>query len=85
MGLILSTAAVLVASASTMTSEDWPRFRGPDLDGLSKETDWASEGKQENLWEAMVGRGYSACVVVGGKLRLTFSSLTCRPVRATSS
>jgi outer membrane protein assembly factor BamB len=68
MGLISSTAAVLIATAAATTSEDWPQFRGPDLDGLSKETEWVSEGQEDNLWEGMVGLGYSACVVVDGKL-----------------
>ena len=50
---------------------DWPRFRGPNGDGISTETglrtSWPEEGP-ELLWRAPVGEGFSGISVVGDRL-----------------
>ena len=49
----------------------WPRFRGPNGDGISTETDlrtsWPEEGP-ELLWRVPLGEGYSGISVVGDRL-----------------
>ena len=52
-------------------ADDWPQWRGPDRDGISKETrwltDWPASGPKK-LWEASVGIGYSSCSASKGRL-----------------
>src|SRR5262249_16891518 len=50
---------------------DWPSWRGPHGDGISRETGilktWPEEGLKV-LWKAPLGGGYSSVAVAGGKL-----------------
>ena len=66
----LTTLAALVATAASSLAADWPNWRGPAYDGISKETDWnpAAVGGKKIAWEAKVGAGYSAVAVAAGKL-----------------
>jgi len=61
--LLVLLAAIL---PSVVRSDDWPRFRGPGLDGISQEAGIPSEGPLPVAWETDVGLGYSAPVVGGG-------------------
>jgi outer membrane protein assembly factor BamB len=49
---------------------DWPQWRGPNRDGLSRETglltSWPEEGPKQ-LWEAKAGAGFSNLAVAGGR------------------
>jgi outer membrane protein assembly factor BamB len=52
-------------------AEDWPRWRGPELNGISREKDWfhtwpAAGPKQ--AWRANVGAGFSSVTVADGRL-----------------
>jgi outer membrane protein assembly factor BamB len=55
----------------TGLADDWPRWRGPDLNGISKEkgwnTAWPKEGP-EQLWKASVGIGFSSVAVAQGRV-----------------
>jgi outer membrane protein assembly factor BamB len=61
---ILFLAAVVWAPK--LTAHDWPRWRGPDLNGISKEkswtTVWPKEGPRQ-LWKANAGMGFSSITV----------------------
>lgn len=49
---------------------EWARWRGPNNDGISKETGWSTkwpEGGPKVLWKASVGNGYSAFSISGGR------------------
>jgi outer membrane protein assembly factor BamB len=50
---------------------DWYRWRGPDLNGISKETGWQAQwpatGPKE-LWKASVGTGFASFSVSGGRV-----------------
>jgi len=49
---------------------DWHRWRGPDLNGVSKETGWTTAWPKEGpkqLWKASVGLGFSSIVVGQGR------------------
>ena len=52
-------------------AEDWPRWRGPDHNGISKETGWLdkwpAKGPAE-LWKASVGTGFSSFSVANGRV-----------------
>lgn len=59
-------AAVLPSQAV-----DWPKWRGPQSNGVSPESDWTTQwprGGPRRLWTAQVGTGYSSCAVAAGKL-----------------
>jgi outer membrane protein assembly factor BamB len=60
--------ALLALSASAV---DWFRWRGPDLNGISTETEWTTSWPKEGpkqLWKANVGMGFSSMSVADGRL-----------------
>ncbi len=64
-------AAGLLTATLSATAADWPRWRGPDANGISKETGWsttwpASGPKQ--LWTAKVGIGFASFAVSQGRV-----------------
>jgi outer membrane protein assembly factor BamB len=65
----LFTAGSLLLFPTNGQAGDWPQFRGPDRDGISKETGllrkWP-EGGPKVLWTTEVGQGYSAAAIVDG-------------------
>jgi outer membrane protein assembly factor BamB len=55
----------------------WPRWRGPNGDGVSKETGWNPKALAEGpkiLWKAKVGMGYSNVVIRNNRLYTVGSS-----------
>src|SRR5688500_7444495 len=58
---------------ATQAAEDWPKWRGPRGDGISRETGlaerWPDAGPPK-LWSAEVGLGYASPVAVGGRVYL---------------
>src|SRR5204862_588055 len=67
----LIAPALFLLTASAVAS-DWPQWRGPNRDGISKETGLLKEWPQEGpklLWQATdLGDGYSTPAIVGGRL-----------------
>src|SRR5437667_2272788 len=64
--LIGSTALSFHAAAA-----DWYRWRGPDLNGVSKEAGWLTSwpaGGPKQLWKASVGTGFSSISVSQGRV-----------------
>lgn len=50
---------------------DWPRFRGPDGNGISTETKWnpaALSNGATFVWKANVGEGFSSVAIKGDQL-----------------
>jgi outer membrane protein assembly factor BamB len=73
MKFFLSSAAIAIAasSLSTAIAADWPRWRGPDLNGISRETGWSSQwpaSGPKQLWKASVGTGFSSMTVRQGRV-----------------
>jgi outer membrane protein assembly factor BamB len=63
----LATAAVGGRSAAG----DWPRWRGPQCDGVATESGWFQPwpaGGPKRLWKANVGTGFSSLAVSGPRL-----------------
>ena len=52
--------------------EDWPRWRGPRIDQISREAapDALPPGGPRQLWSAEVGLGYSSPIAAGGRVYL---------------
>jgi len=62
--------AVLLFAVGSL-AEDWPRWRGPDLNGVSKEKGWTTDWPKEGpplLWRANVSTGFSSVAVAQGRL-----------------
>ena len=61
----------IYAVCGNAESFDWPRWRGPNGDGISMETDWDPEalaGGPKILWKADVGVGYSNVALEDNRL-----------------
>lgn len=71
---LAATGAWPISSAPTARADDWPGWRGPSRDGISRETgllgEWPAEGPKL-LWQTKdLGKGYGAPTVVGDRLFL---------------
>jgi outer membrane protein assembly factor BamB len=59
------------AAPSAPSAGDWPQWRGPLRDGISREpdllTDWPANGLPE-LWRQPIGPGFSTVAVARGRL-----------------
>jgi len=65
-GLVLTASFVLPVNAS-----DWYRWRGPDLNGISKETGWQTQwpvSGPKQLWKASIGTGFASMSVSQGRV-----------------
>ena len=67
-----TTAADTAADPKTkLVQEDWPDWRGPRRDGISRQTglslDWSTT-KPKRIWQRELGTGYSSMTVVGDRL-----------------
>ena len=65
-----SNIVAVVTTTFLLHAEDWPRWRGPDLNGISKETNWTAGWPREGpkqLWKADVGIGFSSVAVANGR------------------
>src|SRR5688572_26087220 len=62
---------LLFLFSTFLHADDWPRWRGPDLNGISKETGWTTVWPKEGprpLWKASVGIGFSSVTVAKGRV-----------------
>ena len=62
-------AAALFAALPSARAADWPRWRGPEGNGISRETRWSPRALADGakvLWEASIGVGFSSPAVAGG-------------------
>lgn len=67
-----ASLAVIFLLASSAMSADWPRFRGPDANGISSESGinktWTAR-PPKTLWKlALTDKGYAGPAVADGKL-----------------
>ena len=69
---VLAVVFVMLAVSGTTTyGADWPNWRGPEHNGISKETDWSTQWPAEGpkvLWRASVGTGFSSFAVSNGRV-----------------
>ena len=72
--LLIPVLSGLVGAASVARAADWPQWRGPNRDGISKERgllqEWPKEGPKLLWKQADIGSGYSTPAVVGDRLFL---------------
>src|SRR5262245_20083300 len=69
-----STPAVFAQSSTRAGATDWPQWRGPQRDGISKESgllkEWPKEGPKLLWVQKDIGDGYSSPAVVGSHIYL---------------
>lgn len=69
---LVAPLCLIVALTSPLWANDWPHWRGPDRDDVSKETgllkDWPNGGPKQEWVNNEVGLGYSSFAIAGGKL-----------------
>jgi outer membrane protein assembly factor BamB len=64
-------ACILFPGFNYGASFDWPNWRGPNHDGISRETDWSSTWPPNGpkpLWKASVGTGFSSMAVANERV-----------------
>jgi outer membrane protein assembly factor BamB len=71
---LAAAAAVPLLLAAAVRADDWPQWRGPNRDGVWRET--FVRGAVKVRWRAPVGPGWSSPVVAGGRVYLTDSRLS---------
>src|SRR5688500_18353345 len=65
----LSTAFICASVPSR--GDDWPQWRGPQRNGVSRESAWNFQWPDDGpktAWKANVGRGYSGMVIADGRM-----------------
>src|SRR4051812_48131876 len=61
---------LLVAGGLRAVASDWPQWRGPDRNGVSREKGWLDVWPEQGpkiAWKAKVGLGFSSFVVGNGR------------------
>ncbi len=69
--LLFTLGLGLSASNAADQGFDWPCWRGPERNGISRETAWTWSWGPEGppvLWRASVGKGFSSFAVAGGRV-----------------
>jgi len=73
----LATIAAVFLLVTSARADDWPQWRGPRQDGISRETglldQWPEKGPPE-LWRVPLGNGFSAVSVVGSRAYTCFGA-----------
>ena len=67
---ILARAALIFTLLPiSLVADDWPHWRGPNRNGVTKESGWRAQwsGEPPVAWRANVGLGFSSIVVANGK------------------
>lgn len=71
LGVALFVALSVALPSVDARADDWPQWRGPARNGISRETDWLNgwpeNGSPKVAWRAAVGKGHSTVAVAGGR------------------
>jgi outer membrane protein assembly factor BamB len=74
---VLSAPLICLLLVAAVRADDWPQWRGPRQDGISRETGllakWPENGPKQ-LWRVPLGNGYSAVSVVGNRAYTCFGN-----------
>jgi outer membrane protein assembly factor BamB len=69
--LVYATLLLAGLLACPTRASDWYRWRGPDANGISRETGWLvkwPDAGPRQLWKTSVGTGFSSMTVSGGRV-----------------
>ena len=73
----LAGFAVLILSASTGTAQEWPQFRGPNVDGIADAPAVFSGALEVSLevgWKTPIGSGYAGIAIASGLVATMFEA-----------
>ena len=71
MRLGLTMIGVLLVSALLSPAEDWPRWRGPDANGMTSAKNWNPAALKDGMpirWTRELGKGHASASVRDGRL-----------------
>ena len=76
--VLAAWVGITCIAGSFATEGEWPRFRGPNADGISPATDVFGDGPfgLDVTWKHELGSGYSGIAVAGDRLVTMFSNDT---------
>jgi len=69
-GIAVATGLLCALGVNTVRGEDWPNWRGPDHNGISRETGWDANKLKEGprfLWRKQIGTGFASVTVSDGR------------------
>jgi outer membrane protein assembly factor BamB len=73
-GSVALLAISLSITVAPLHAKDWPQWRGPNRDGISRETgllkEWPKDGPKLLWQQKNIGNGYSTPAVVGDRIYL---------------
>ncbi len=75
--VLLALAGTAAEQTTSVSSTDWPGWRGPHRDGVSTEADWLTDWPEDGpkkLWQTRVGSGHSTVAVVAQRVYTVGSS-----------
>jgi outer membrane protein assembly factor BamB len=72
-GVIGAALLLSLAAVGMVRANDWPRWRGPNDDGISSETGWLSTWTQapQIAWKKSIGIGFASMSVSNGRVYAT--------------
>ena len=62
---------IVLMGSQALIGADWPNYRGPDHNGITRETNWSATWPNSGpkiLWKKPVGTGFSSFAVVDGRV-----------------
>ncbi len=68
--MVIGLAALSALLVWRARAEDWPCYRGPQHNGVSKEQGWTDQWPDQGpktLWKATIGLGFTSMVVADGR------------------
>ena len=71
LGVLTATLGLACGRPACGAGIDWYRWRGPDCNGISRESGWLTNWPDAGppvLWKAQVGQGYSSVTISQGRL-----------------
>ncbi|MFP5286993.1 MAG: serine/threonine protein kinase, partial [Thermoanaerobaculia bacterium] len=72
LAVLCLVSTVLVSAAPDSRSAEWPQWRGPNRDGVSKDTglltQWPASGPPLSWKATGLGAGFSSLAIAGGKI-----------------
>ncbi len=66
----IAVGILCALGGSPALSEDWPNWRGPDHNGISRETRWDANKLKEGprvLWRKQIGTGFASVTISDGR------------------
>ena len=69
--VICTVLLTCLSEGGLVRGDDWPNWRGPNRDGISKETGWSTTWLQEGpktLWKDSIGIGFASMAVSGDRV-----------------